>query len=139
MNEKNLRKAIAYLRSGKLKADFDMDFFTEAKFLSVENKRTTCGSVGCVIGHMPYAGIEKFKDENWLDYSERIFGISMFSKEWCWCFSSSWHPIDNMPQGAADRIEWMLEHGVPDNYSEQMFGESPICYKRDNNLVEYFR
>ena len=127
MNKKNLRTAMDYLGSGNLKAGFDMLIFDETTN-NLGYGRTTCGSVGCVIGHMTYAGFEKFENEKWLKYSERIFGINSPSKEWSWCFCGYWSSTDNTPEGAAGRIEWMLEHGVPDNWIDQMHGIAPLCY-----------
>ena len=93
MNKQDFRIAIDYLRSGKLRADFEYEF--------------------------------------WLLYSERIFGIEFGTDKWDWCFSGLWHKTDNTPEGAADRIEWVLENGLPDNWLEQMCGKDPLCYKRD--------
>jgi len=126
-HEANLRKLAAYLRQPELRAAFHMALFCEHGLggLGAED----CGSVGCAIGHGPYAGIPKRLDEDWDEYSERVFGISFPSMEWGWCFVSSWVYVDNTPDGAADRIEWMLERGIPADWIEQMNGDAPLCYR----------
>lgn len=117
MNRKNLKKLADYLESENLKAEFDMQYF--------ENM---CGSAVCAIGHAPYAGIPKKPNEDWVDYSQRVFDIR--SVEWIWCFSEGWSKSDNSPQGAAKRINWLLNHGLPeDNWFEQMKGQAELCYE----------
>ena len=60
--------------------------------------------------------------------ADYIRTIQPFSKEWDWCFSSRWADIDNTPTGAALRIEWLLNHGLPKDWRKQMVGEAPLCY-----------
>ena len=117
MNIKNLETLSKYLKSGNLKADFDMENFTPR---GNEYSATTCGSVGCAVGHGPYAGIEKFDYEDWHQYQDRVFELD--EDNWLWCFSSGWELVDNTPEGAAERIDYMLQNGVPDNWEEQLHG-----------------
>lgn len=124
--ENNLRKLIKYLR-GELKAQFDMTTYSDLGDGQGRNEKK-CGSVGCVIGHAPYAGIRKCKDEFWHEYSERKFGLPLESDEWDWCFSTEWHRTDNTPTGAAARIERLLTKGLPRNWREQMYGNAPLGY-----------
>lgn len=114
----NLRKLADYLDSGKLKAKFDMDRFSELRI----NSEQTCGSVGCAIGHGPYVGIIKEAEENWYEYAERVFG--MVPARWAWLFSSNWKDVDNTPEGAAARIRYYLEHGMPKNYAPWSYEEA---------------
>lgn len=73
-----------------------------------------CKTAGCAVGWAPAAGIPPLPSENdWADYSERVFGLKCGSIAWQWCFGSSWAYIDNTPQGAAKRINHLIEHGVP--------------------------
>lgn len=67
-----------------------------------------CGSVGCAIGHGPYAGIEK-TERDWLEYSERVFGIDRRAVEWDYVFDDKWSAYDNTPQGAARRLQEVLD------------------------------
>lgn len=107
MNRTNLRILADYLESEELKAAFSMETYSEA---GAEYK-PVCGSVGCAIGHGPYAGIPKAAEEAWAEYTERVFDLDM--NELRWCFSGLWAKYDNTPQGAAKRIRYLLEHGAP--------------------------
>lgn len=115
----NLRKLADYLLSGDLKADFDMSLYGTAT-------DDNCGTVGCAIGHGPNAGIP-IKGRSWGNYADDEFGTCN-GDIFCWLFGSSWNDIDNTPQGAGHRILYTLEHGIPNNYDDQKFGESPLCY-----------
>lgn len=119
----NLRKMAAYLRSGKLKADFDMTDVAEDYCLL-----DSCGSVGCVIGHGTFVLGARFHWESWSVYQERVFGVPCFSSANDWLFSASWKRSDNTPEGAAARIDWLLANGVPTDFMEQMYGDKPLCY-----------
>jgi hypothetical protein len=99
--ESNLRILAAYLLSGNLKANFDMEVYSENNSSGID--KTDCGSVGCAIGHGPYAGIPKNNNETWGIYTGRAFSNHIFHL-WQYCFSPSWSYIDNTPQGAGQRI-----------------------------------
>lgn len=127
--EQALRRLCGYLLGGQLQAAFDMSLFNDEQDLEPE-ERTRCGSVGCAIGHGPEAGLEKHLGEDWLEYSERVFGLTPGEPAWHWCFDCEWSQSDNTPQGAAKRILWLLEHGLPDEPDRlgQRFGTAPLCY-----------
>lgn len=129
-HEANLRTLAAYLLRGELRAEFDMNRFSES---DSEYKRTTCGSVGCAVGHGPYVGINKNNCEGWFDYSDRVFGLDGAGAGWKWCFDADWDQVDNTPAGAAKRILWLLENGLPDNWNEQEWGDAPLCYEGDKS------
>ena len=124
----NLKKLADYLLSGNLRAEFDIGRFAD----SFNQTQTNCGTVGCAIGHGPDAGIVKWKNEDWVKYSFRNFGSEYdpFQEDelFDWCFSSDWENIDNTPDGAAKRILYMLEKGIPKDYLNQSCGDSPLCY-----------
>src|SRR6185436_14807510 len=111
----NLSKLADYLLSGKLKAEFDMNWF-DAGDDSAPHLHD-CGTCGCAVGHGPYAGITKESGESWLDYCLRVFGVdggegwfeTLPSPEWDWLFNAYWAEIDNTPEGAGLRIRWLLE------------------------------
>ena len=127
MNRDNLRKLANYLE-GDLKAGFDMGKFTERITSEEEDEAVNCGSVGCALGHGPWAGIEKLPTEKWSEYCERQFETPLSSDEGLWVFSGSWKGFDNTPRGAAKRIYWLLLHGVPKNFLEKRFGKVELCY-----------
>jgi hypothetical protein len=106
----NLAKLAAYLR-GPLKARFDMSFLYWG--------HDECGSVGCAVGHGPLAGIERREREQWVKYACRAFRADGADfMVWHWCFDGFWWTFDNTPDGAADRIDYMLANGIPDDFEE---------------------
>lgn len=128
-HEDNLRKLAAYLLSGELKADFDMSRFSNTLLPINKRRETHCGTAGCAAGHGPYAGIPKNEDESWEDYIIRVFGIGKeLDYYYSWCFQGEWIGLDNTPEGAAKRILWLLDNGLPDNASDQCNRRAPLCY-----------
>jgi hypothetical protein len=95
MNTENLKKLADYLLSDKLRAKFDMSVFSDHSHMDYAKN---CGSVGCAVGHGPYAGIPKNVKEYWRDYSHRVFEIG---GNWDWCFNNGWVNIDNTPPGSS--------------------------------------
>lgn len=123
MNKENLKKLADYLLSGELKAKFDMRIYDDASI----GYHTTCGTIGCAAGHGPYAGCGlKIPYEAWYEYIIRVFDIGFDELEWC--FAAKWICVDNTPEGAAKRILYMIEKGVPYDWEKQMGGEVPLCY-----------
>jgi hypothetical protein len=121
---KNLIKLRDYLRSGELSAKFDMADVCENALFQYD---TWCGSVGCAIGHGPYAGVKKLEEEDWFDYCRRVFinniATNLHADSWEWLFSEEWKEVDNGPIGAAERIDILLTKGLPSDWKEQMSGE----------------
>lgn len=106
----NLKKLADYLLSGNLKAEFDMGMFSDRGSHSI-----SCGTVGCAVGHGPYAGIPKDANETWYDYARIVFNgydINLFD----WLFGGEWYHYDNTPEGAGKRILYALKYGVPTNH-----------------------
>lgn len=103
----NLRKLSKYLRGGHLTAEFDMGCYCEEAFpITVDG---TCGSVGCAVGHGPYAGIPWKGETNWPTYSDNNL-VDSDNYLWGFLFSSDWEDYDNTPEGAADRIDFVLDN-----------------------------
>ena len=146
----NLNKLADYLERGKLKVKFDMmqwaahpsDYFHTKR--KPDNRSeyshdgwTDCGTVGCAVGHGPFAGISKTVNEDWREYSFRVFGGVRNKRHkitrlwWDFCFNGGWAKSDNTPQGAAERIRYVLKHGVPRDF-EIAYGSNllfPTTYK----------
>lgn len=90
-----------------------------------------CGSVGCVIGCMPFIVPELAAEtSNYLKLCEKFTGISasgycpktyhwITRDSWEYLFAAAWEHVDNTREGAAARIRRYLELGcrVPP-YSE---------------------
>lgn len=143
--EGNLRK----LADGLSKLPEDYTKFTMADFV-VDNggwndgfKYTStlcalldmhkCGTSGCAVGHGPLLGIgvEEFNDCEgaWGTYCQKVLINRVVDEEaWDWCFSSDWTHVDNTPHGAARRILWLLDKGLPEYWEEQMCGVEQLCY-----------
>lgn len=127
----NLATLAAYLRTLPAEyPDFSMDDFTaDGGRVAVQPE---CGTAACAAGHGINAGVSALAGESWYDYSVRSFAPDEYWKgpsPWDWCFSANWSDIDNTAHGAADRITYMLAHGVPDDAVEQRLGMASISYR----------
>lgn len=95
-------------------------------------ERVSCGTVACAVGHAPSAGIPVIdEDKTWTGYAFRALvpdsdadGVDAF----LWMFGAGWENTDNTPRGAAKRIKYYLEHGIPSNATAQAKGKAPLCY-----------
>ena len=86
-----------------------------------------CGTAACAVGHAPHFGIgdiTAFADNddgaliNWYSYSNQyLIEPNNGTGAWNWCFSPDWAALDNTPQGAAKRIRYLLEQGVPATFT----------------------
>lgn len=127
---KNLRKLAAHLRTLPVDyPDFGMTSFVRGHQDGGKAFKAECGTAACAAGHGPRAGIRPRAGERWFDYSWRAFAED---SAWYWCFSSAWAGVDNSAHGAADRIEYMLSHGVPANYRDQMYGDVSPSYRTES-------
>ncbi len=123
----NLLTLAKYLLSKKKKpAEFNMKHFNEYQMVGKDGwAATECGSVGCAVGHGPYAGIRKSSEENWVDYADRSFcGGSDFIFDYL--FSGAWYTIDNTAEGAGKRILFMLKFGCPKKYNDTSYQKFSI-------------
>jgi len=127
MNRHNLQRMADYIRTVP-QEKFSMDLYRHGR-----EQKHRCGSVGCVIGHCTILGDEHIPrhDNGNIDFetfSEDFTGLDAGRSAWNWCFSDQWHYTDNTPTGAALRIEWLLNNGLPENWDDQMNGRAPLCY-----------
>jgi hypothetical protein len=85
-----------------------------------------CGTAGCAMGYFP-TWIPAISGEIcWYQYEVRVTGLAL--DPWLWCFDLDWSLIDNTPQGAARRILYLLDNGLPDNWRKQMRGDAPYIF-----------
>jgi hypothetical protein len=98
---RNLRAVCGYLLSGDLRARFDMEMYSETWEQGFGEE--DCGSVGCFIGHGPYAGVKKRKGESWNDYCGRAFGAKE-GPVYDHLFGEEWMDYDNTPEGTTKRV-----------------------------------
>ena len=126
MNRRNLRKLANYLLNlPEGYEHFDMEHYLDSHNYTKDGYCSNaikllpkCGTVACAAGHGPSAGITPNPREGWDSYIQRVFRINEFGEWWSWAFDSSWQEFDNTPHGAALRILYMLDFGVPEKYTE---------------------
>lgn len=123
----NLLKLAEYLSQPEIKADFTMKKYTIGDTKNcTESERTRCGTVGCAIGHGPYAGIPKKRCESWNEYAERVFTNGVYHKPLHqFLFEGDWHAVDNSREGVVKRIHYALKHGVPFSETVSTMNDEP--------------
>lgn len=130
----NLRKLAAHLRVSQ-SHNFDMSFFAVSadydQYRDPADVVNVCGSICCAVGHGPSAGIAPLQtDDNWFTYSRRtLLDFDEENDAWSWCFDDLWANRDNTPEGAACRIEYLLDVGLPENWRHQLHYGDPLCYR----------
>lgn len=102
-------------------AHFDMQHFyclypgTKMQTLIEDFAGYECNTVACAIGHGPAAGIPIHEDDDlWPRYARRVFGYDDFSGDFM--FGIGYVSLDNTPKGAAMRIRYVVEYGLPSVY-----------------------
>lgn len=73
---------------------------------------------------MDYLGLIESHDSKYDGYTVGSENLKVFT----WLFGTDWAYIDNTPTGAAKRIEWLLNHGLPHDYEEQYARKAPLVY-----------
>lgn len=127
MNKDNLLRMADHIET-VLQEMFDMKFIRRGDETTPE-----CDSVGDIIGHctrLDNDPLPILKDGriDFTTWSESFTGIDSWSGEWDFLFASQWEIIDNTPVGAAKRIRYFVENGLPDNWEEIMHGQDPLPY-----------
>ena len=130
MKRENLQLMADHLKTNVKQDNFDMGKYRGFyDFISPE-----CGSVGCPVGTCTVLDVENVIN-NFTDSDGEInFGVwsedftGLYRGEWSWCFGNPWSETDNTPIGAALRIEWLLNNGLPVNWKNQMYGDDELCY-----------
>jgi len=147
-HKKNLLKLADYLDTVK-KEKFHMKEFRANEELiglwcsdpGFKSLVPSCGTAACALGHAPalFPRIwkQKLADETYYSgLCRQVFGVWEYSDAWTWCFDSGWSKRDNTPKGAAKRIRYMVENGVPENTLRQMNGDAPLCYTRTKKATK---
>lgn len=150
------RDNLQILANGLLAADirgvqFDMSVFDEngdrwnaneitaSDCIHLSKMATECGTVGCALGWAPFFGLKKNVGESWQRFGNRsLIDVEIHPEEWRWCFSAAWSRVDNTKRGAAQRIIWLLQYGLPKNHREQMRGEDRLCYTEIEGFCESY-
>jgi hypothetical protein len=113
--------------------DFDGKTFEQAFHADPLNTVKDCGTVACAVGHGPAAGIPLAKahltkdgdgdwDIDWDSYAANF--TPSHTDAWNWMFGSSWEDEDNHHFGAAARILYYLDKGVPAGFSYWTYAAS---------------
>ena len=89
-----------------------------------------------LLGFGPQAGIAALPGEDWRGYQERVLGAAFDSPLEDWLFSSLWRGTDNTPAGAAMRMKYVLDYGVPGDWMEIAQGRNPSDYMDNGFLWE---
>ena len=110
---------------------FDLDHFFEDHH---SGKHHNCSTTACAVGHFAimrgydpsFEGVNVEGDTSmgWRTFSAKVIGISPSGEHeliWDWLFAGVWSECDNTPLGVVARIEYFLEHGVPDDFNTELF------------------
>lgn len=130
MNKDNLLKMADYIETIPQEL-FDMDCSHRVG----NRKRSKCQGIGDILGHCTILdnGLLPLYEDGFIDFitwSEEFTEIGWISNsnEWHFLFWSEWVYTDNTPTGAAKRIRYLVENGLPENWMEIIEGEDPIPY-----------
>lgn len=137
MNKENLFLMADYIEKVP-QVEFDMVCYRTEDTVSKDGE-VVCNSVACVIGHcinlVPRESLplERDGDINYSLWSMDFTGLGRagYAEAWTWCFGTHWGADgggDNTPIGAAKRIRYLIEKGLPTNWLEQMNGKAPLSY-----------
>ena len=125
MNKENLLKLAKFL--DELPEDYK--HFDMSKWLTSDTYELcpdeiedvdikACGYAACAIGHAPQAleltTEQAWECPTWSNFIEVYFGIDHHAEQFM--FGAGWSDIDDTPKGAAKRIRYFLENGVPDTF-----------------------
>jgi len=129
----NLHTLACYLAGDTIEKPFDISVWSRKprsnKNISVFLYEHECGTAACGVGHGPYAGFPIDGCRDWIDYCTKWFVDPKDDEaEFSWCFAGDWAKRDNTAIGVAKRIFWLLKHGLPDDWKQQMRGKAPLCY-----------
>ena len=132
MKRENLQLMADHLKNNVKQENFDMGKYRGF----YDFKNPVCGSVGCTVGTCTVLDAENVMNNfinsdgeiEFMDWSEYFTGLLGGGDEWDWCFASDWKTTDNTHTGAALRIEWLLSHGLPENWESQMYRREELCY-----------
>jgi hypothetical protein len=87
-----------------------------------------------LLGYGPLAGLAPLADETWPQYQLRVFGAAMDSPLEGWLFSSVWWRTDPSAVGAAMRLLYVLDYGVPGDWQYILHGMATSDYLDDGFL-----
>ena len=93
------------------------------------------GPLACnLLGHAARAGLRPLPHEGWPAYQFRILGAEHDSPLEDWLLSFFWWKQDSTPIGAALRLMYVLDYGVPGDFELIRDGQAESDY-RDNGFL----
>lgn len=87
-----------------------------------------CGTAGCSAGYLNIT----MNDRSAQFRTNLYLGIKADCSEWYWAFSANWIGVDNTPVGAAGRLLYFLEVGLPVNWGDIHYGKVPYPERLQN-------
>ena len=87
------------------------------------------GPLACgVLGHGVRAGLKALPNEDWLAYQARVLGAAFDSPLESWIASALWRGTDGSAEGAAMRLMYVLDYGVPGDWEQILHGQAESDY-----------
>ena len=131
IHRERLKKLADYLLNKVPANKFDMSLYRIGT-----DREHICGTAGCALGWAPaimapstflrYRSEFEDVDDLFTNISTKYFGIEgwRYEGDWAYIFSGNWCSIDNTPQGAAARIRFFLDNGVPEKHTDYWWDTS---------------
>ena len=89
-----------------------------------------CGPLGFAV----LAGIEALPGEDWTAYQARVLGAAFDDPLEDWLLSRRWLARDNTAVGAAMRLMYVLDYGVPGDWEAIISGQAESDYRNNGFL-----
>lgn len=120
-------------------AEFDISYtaldLTTGDDLQPDQVASHKGPLACgLLGHAIRAGIRALPAETWADYQLRILGAAFDSPLEDWLLSALWLGTDGTATGAALRLMYVLDYGVPGDFDLIRAGQAISDYA-DNGFL----
>lgn len=108
---------------------------TTGEDLTPEQVRSHDGPLACnLLGHAVRAGLRPLADEDWRGYQLRILGAEPDSPLEDWLLSWFWIHTDATAIGAALRLMYVLDYGVPGDFELIRDGRAESDYASNGFL-----
>ncbi len=120
----NLEKLLSFLKTEvELLTEFDMLYFYNNKKIYMRisipgDVKNECGTVCCLAGHGPLAGVNPLLYESWNSYVERVFTEN--NDVFIFLFESEWEDFQPTKEEAIFRLELFLKKGFPVSFRDSL-------------------
>lgn len=102
---------------------------TTGDYLEPDQVAAHIGPLLCnPLGYAPRADITALPGETWRAYQARVLGAEFDSPLEDWLLSVFWRHTDNTPTGAAMRLMYVLDYGVPGDFEAIRDGQAESDY-----------